>query len=93
MMEFKVFNSVSIEVQYEILKSHDLNYMKVNKYLPLIQRDKTHIQKTPDFQCSALKIQGKYAEVKTASFPTPNSTVNYCILEAKYDCFIAMIPL
>lgn len=45
--------------------------MKVKKFLPLAQRDKTHIQKTPDFQCSVLKIQGKYTEVKTASFPLP----------------------
>lgn len=84
-MEFKVFNSVSIKlkVQYEILKSHYLNYVKVNKSLPLVQRDKTDVQKTPDFQCSALKIQGKYAEVKTASLPTPNSAVNYYILGAK----------
>lgn len=79
-MVFKVFNSVSNKVQYEILKSHDLNYVKVNKYLPLVQRDKTHAQKTPDFHCSALKIQGKYAEVKTASLPTLNSTVNYYYL-------------
>lgn len=92
-MEFKVFNSVSIKlkVQYEILKSHYLNYVKVNKPLPLALKDKTHVQKSPDFQYSALKIQGKYAEVKTACLPTPNSTVTYDILGAKWDCFIVMI--
>lgn len=74
-MEFQVFNSVFIKpkLQYEILKSHYLHDVKVNKYLPLVKRDKTHVQKTLDFQCSALKIQGKYAEVKTASSLTPNS--------------------
>lgn len=84
-MEFNVFNSVSIKLktQYEILKNHYLNYMKVYKYPPLVQRDKTHVQKTPDFQCSALKTQGKYVEVKTASLPTPNFTVNYYTLGPK----------